>query len=436
MLRLDLVQFLLGAQVDGAEPLALAADAVELLLGLGDLRQSASGLISASSAAPPARYRKSRGFRARCRRAGAWRHRGAPRRAPLRRGPRRPLPVRRARPCRLRRVRSRLRPAGRRRRGARPSAVSISPIRPARFGEFLRRIFQFVALGLRLGAALADGDDLRRGAFLALAPGGPLGGDRLQPAICEFGFAGDGLRLDPHLGAGAAFAGDRSLTRSASLRGRRPAAARRALSRLRRGSYCFVAACADARLRLRERRDARRIAADFALGRSVLVACRIGQALRLAPAARACVSAAAAAASAASASRPHAAALDLVARRCKFALDGLQAAALGKPACRAGRRMRRDQSRPSAKIAFARHQPLAGLEHLRQARAVGALDDANLREPPRQLRRALHESESAAAPSGRAGSVGSLAAPAQRIGAESPTGASRSSPSAAPKAFS
>src|SRR5580693_2012678 len=47
------------------------------------------------------------------------------------------------------------------------------------FGEFLRRVLEFAALGLRLGAALADGDDLRRGAFIALAPRSSLVGDRL-----------------------------------------------------------------------------------------------------------------------------------------------------------------------------------------------------------------------------------------------------------------
>ena len=36
---LDLAQFLLGEQIDRAEPLALAADAVELAFDLGDRRQ-------------------------------------------------------------------------------------------------------------------------------------------------------------------------------------------------------------------------------------------------------------------------------------------------------------------------------------------------------------------------------------------------------------
>ena len=39
MLGLDLLQLFLGAQIDGAEPLAFAADAVERLLDLGDVGQ-------------------------------------------------------------------------------------------------------------------------------------------------------------------------------------------------------------------------------------------------------------------------------------------------------------------------------------------------------------------------------------------------------------
>ena len=39
VLGLDLAQLFLGAQIDGAEPLALAADAVEAFLDLGDVGQ-------------------------------------------------------------------------------------------------------------------------------------------------------------------------------------------------------------------------------------------------------------------------------------------------------------------------------------------------------------------------------------------------------------
>src|SRR5262249_3093877 len=40
---------------------------------------------------------------------------------------------------------------------------------------------------------------------------------------------------------------------------------------------------------------------------------------------------------------------------------------------------------PPPIVAVAAHQPLPGLELRRQARPVAALDDADLREPPRQL---------------------------------------------------
>ena len=45
---------------------------------------------------------------------------------------------------------------------------------------------------------------------------------------------------------------------------------------------------------------------------------------------------------------------------------------------------------PAPEIALARDEPLAGLEQCREARPVGALDDADLGEPARELRRCLH----------------------------------------------
>ena len=44
MLRLDLAQFFLGAQIDGAEPFALAPQPLERRLDVGDLRQGGAGL--------------------------------------------------------------------------------------------------------------------------------------------------------------------------------------------------------------------------------------------------------------------------------------------------------------------------------------------------------------------------------------------------------
>ena len=63
-------------------------------------------------------------------------------------------------------------------------AVSISPISALPLlGEFLpARLSSSARSVVGLGAALADGGDLRRGAVAALAPFGALGGDRLQAA--------------------------------------------------------------------------------------------------------------------------------------------------------------------------------------------------------------------------------------------------------------
>ena len=109
--------------------------------------------------------------------------------------------------------------------------------------------------------------------------------------------------------------------------------------------------------------------------------------------ARASASAAAAAASAASAA-VNAVLLrfDFAARGRKLAFDRLQAAALGEPPRCAGRRMRGGgKAIPAPKVAFARYQPLAGLEHRRKARAVAAFDDADLGEAARKFRRRLHK---------------------------------------------
>ncbi len=78
-----------------------------------------------------------------------------------------------------------------------------------------------------------------------------------------------------------------------------------------------------------------------------------------------------------------------------------------------------------------------GLSSGVEARRILARDDADLRQPARQLLRRLDVARRALRrPSGSAGSVGSMAAPAQRIGADGSIGASRSSPSAAPSAAS
>jgi len=77
---------------------------------------------------------------------------------------------------------------------------------------------------------------------------------------------------------------------------------------------------------------------------------------------------------------------DLGAAGFKLAGDVGEAAALGQAAGGAGRRMRRGGiAVPAPQVALARNQPLAGLEHRGEPRAVGLLDHADLREPTCQF---------------------------------------------------
>ena len=109
--------------------------------------------------------------------------------------------------------RSRLRPAGRRRRGAPPVAVSISPISAWRCAANFSGAWSSSvrSVGRFLGA-LPDGGDLRRGVVLALAPGlrvrrrsPAAGGWRARPCARS-----SALRRAPR--RARAVARDRSLT--------------------------------------------------------------------------------------------------------------------------------------------------------------------------------------------------------------------------------
>ena len=135
VLGLDLAQFLLGAQVDRAQPLALAPQPFELLLDLGEIRQRFAVLdLGELGDARMARSPACRGFRGRYRKAGAWRLRNAPRRGRAPRAPRSPLPARRGRRGRPRPARFRPLAGGRRRRGAR-----LPPSAPRRSGPAASR---------------------------------------------------------------------------------------------------------------------------------------------------------------------------------------------------------------------------------------------------------------------------------------------------------
>ena len=138
MLGLDLAQFFLGAQVDGAEPFALATQPLQIGFHLGHLGQRLVRCRWPRGWRPrPARLRASPGSRGRHRRAGACRPRSAPRRA---RPPRARCPWPPARPARhgrLRQARSRLGQTSAAARRA-VSAVSISPISARRFSSNTR----------------------------------------------------------------------------------------------------------------------------------------------------------------------------------------------------------------------------------------------------------------------------------------------------------
>ena len=94
------------------------------------------------------------------------------------------------------------------------------------------------------------------------------------------------------------------------------------------------------------------------------------------------------------------------ARLLQFVLDIDEARALGETPRRTGRGMGgRDKAVPAPDVAFQRHQPLAGLELRHQFGAAILGHDADLRQTARQLRRGLDMvGERVRRPSGNAGS--------------------------------
>ena len=93
-----------------------------------------------------------------------------------------------------------------------------------------------------------------------------------------------------------------------------------------------------------------------------------------------------------------------------IALEVAEAVLLGKPArCRRGRVRRRREAVPAPQIALARDEPLAGPEPRPQGGAVVARDDADLRQPPLQRIRPLHDIRQRAHALGQGGVVGAVA---------------------------
>ena len=228
VLGLDLAQLFLGAQIDGAEPLAVAAQLFEVFLDLGERRQFRARLdlgkrrhrmrldfehvvdfaldvgkpalgavhaflgAGAGLAGAGERFERSLG------RAVGLRHHALG--------------------------------GGQRVGGDAAGAFGgfdFVDQRAALFGKQRRRIFELGALGGHFGDAGLDGGDLRGRALLAVLPFVALGQDRLHAAVGEFRLARQRLRFGAHLRGEAAVARRcRCERRRAWFRSRRSAAVR------------------------------------------------------------------------------------------------------------------------------------------------------------------------------------------------------------------
>ena len=443
VLGLDLAQLFLGAQIDRAEPLAVAAQLFEVFLDLGERRQFRARLdlgeaghglrldfqhvvdfaLDIGEAALGAIHAL---FGAG---AGLARARQRLQRNLWRRG--------RFPPSRFRRSAS----ASAATRRALSAMFDFADQRAALFREHRRRIVEFGALGRDLGDAGLDGGDLRG---RALPCGSAIRCAR--PVIaCKRRSASSASRASACASARTCAASRRWPSMSV-----RTAASLVSVSRLGGNSAsaavalsCAASASAavggEAAVGFRQRRFARGVAVDLALGRGMAFARGVGLALRGAPG-FACGG---------------------LGGRCglQLGLGGFQRLTLGggidagllelvsryRPAARARRaaaprrsaRGRRRQIRPSARRRLPA-TPAAGRSSIaipvpRRApwrRRRSARGGAPVRPAPRHGRRAIRRPP--AAPDRRR----STPALVQRIGADGSTGASRSSPSAAPIAFS
>ena len=86
--------------------------------------------------------------------------------------------------------------------------------RAAFFGEQLRRVFKFGALGRHFGDARFDGGDLRGRALHAVLPVGALDHDRLHALVGQFRLARQRLGFAAHLRRELAMAVDVGSNRS------------------------------------------------------------------------------------------------------------------------------------------------------------------------------------------------------------------------------
>ncbi len=376
MLGLDLAQFLLSAQVDGAEPLALAPQPLQPLLDLGQIGQClafldfgdrgdrggldlqhvvdfaanvgqpALGAFEAFLGAGQFLARKTGGFE-RCTgiAVGIGQH-----------------------------VLGGLQPVG---AGAALDfrRLHFADQPRALLGKNLRCVFQLGAVALGFRNALLERGDLVAGAVAPLAPAGLVGRKLVEPTVGHFRFAHDRLLLGAHLGDFGAFAGDvvaHAREPAFEVGGRRQLG-ERALG-LGLGGGGLVTARRQARARFGQRGQARRLAVEialarpgFAFGLAGALEGRLRQDERLTFL------------------------VGLGTRARQFGIDLGEAAALRQPACGAGRRMGcRHEAVPTPQIAVARNEPLAGLERGAEPLAGFALDHADLCQSAGKLRRRLH----------------------------------------------
>ena len=202
VLGLDLAQLFLGAQVDRAQPLALAAQPLQRCFDLGQFGQRLAGLDARpeSATADGLDLQHVADFAADVGEpalgaleallgAGQFLARGAGR---FERGAgvavgfgQRVLGLGQA-------IRAGA-PRGFRVRNLADQALAF-------LGENLRRVFEFGAVALGLRDALVERGDLVTRAVAALDPAGLVGGERRQAPVGQFGLAHDRLLLGAHLG--------------------------------------------------------------------------------------------------------------------------------------------------------------------------------------------------------------------------------------------
>ncbi len=215
VLLLDLAQLFFGAQVDGAEPLALAPDAIERGLDIGNFGQRLVGLDLGefgNRVRPDFEYfvdfvreigePASRAFVALLGARGL----GARFAQDFERGARGLVGLGKF-------VLGRGQTVG---GGTAPGlgGFDFADQIAALFGKDLRRILKLGALLCRLLRTRLDGGDLGGGVVVALAPAFAFDADGLQPAVGKLGLARDRLRLGAQFRQRAALVRDLALNSS------------------------------------------------------------------------------------------------------------------------------------------------------------------------------------------------------------------------------